>query len=133
MSRRGGVWRRRVAFTLVELLVVLFIIGVLLLVGVPNMMRGKADAEQAQVVAKARQLNTAKLSYIAATDRQTAAADWARWGDEERYQALRPYLGFPPADLATYTTPGYRLVLGDTPDVAVVVVRSADGARIETP
>lgn len=86
--------RFKSAFSLLELLVVLVIVGIVLAIGVPGINKARADAELETMRSRAVALQTAKLSFIDAVGSAGATTQWANQGsDTNRYQnLLRPYL-----------------------------------------
>lgn len=124
IKRSFGGW------TLLEILLVLFVVGALMLIGLPSALKYKADAEVEQVVAKVVHLNTAKTSYLSTSNRRAAETSWASMTNEQRYVALKPFLSFPPPDLGSYITAGYVVEIGDLYSKATII-RSADSRQIE--
>ncbi|MDB5329960.1 MAG: epsG 2 [Phycisphaerales bacterium] len=95
------------AFTLVELLVVIGIIGVLLTILIPVVSRARESSKQTQCMSNLRQLGNAVLSYaISNEDHYPFAAwyvgtqynDWIAWEQPTRsldQSALSKYMGSP--------------------------------------
>lgn len=117
-------------FTLAETLVVLVIVGLLLLVGLPNILKHKSVAEDDQAVAKAVVLNNAKQSYLSEKHRKAAESAWAALTNDERYVALTPYFAYPPVDLGSFTPAGYSFDLGNSLYTKVVITKAADGSQL---
>lgn len=95
----------RAAFSLVELLIVIVVLGVILYFAFPNIVQMRSDSEANLARARAEMLNLAAAAYFQAVgDRTTARANWAAAGsDEARYQnLLKPYIAFPTATLASF-------------------------------
>jgi prepilin-type N-terminal cleavage/methylation domain-containing protein len=93
------------AFSLLELLVVLVVLGVVLYFAFPNIVQMRSDSEASLARARAEMLNLAVAAYYQAVgDRGTASAAWAAQGnDEARYDnLLKPYIAFPTADLSGF-------------------------------
>jgi prepilin-type N-terminal cleavage/methylation domain-containing protein len=93
------------AFSLVELLVVIVVLGVVLYFAFPNIVQMRQDSEDNLARARAEMLNLAAAAYFQAVgDRPTAKANWAAAGsDEARYTSLlKPYIAFPSASLAAF-------------------------------
>jgi len=86
------------AFSLVELLVVITILGVVLYFAFPNIVQMRSDSEASLARARAEMLNLAAAAYFQAVgDRTTAKANWSSAGsDANRYTSLlKPYIAFP--------------------------------------
>jgi prepilin-type N-terminal cleavage/methylation domain-containing protein len=95
----------RQAFSLLELLVVIVVLGVVLYFAFPNIVQMRRDSEDNLARARAEMLNLAAAAYFQAVgDRPTARANWAAVGsDEARYSTLlKPYIAFPSASLAEF-------------------------------
>lgn len=85
--------KNRQAFTLIELLITLVIVGVVIAIGVPAINRVRNDSEVETMRARAVLLQNAKLSFIDAVGTQTASTSWRSRNDQQRYQELlMPYL-----------------------------------------
>jgi len=93
------------AFSLVELLIVIVVLGVILYFAFPNIVQMRSDSEANLARARAEMLNLAAAAYFQAVgDRTTAKANWSAAGsDESRYTSLlKPYIAFPTASLAAF-------------------------------
>jgi prepilin-type N-terminal cleavage/methylation domain-containing protein len=93
------------AFSLLELLIVIVVLGVVLYFAFPNIVQMRRDSEDNLARARAEMLNLAAAAYFQAVgDRTTARQNWAAAGsDEARYSSLlRPYIAFPPASLSAF-------------------------------
>jgi prepilin-type N-terminal cleavage/methylation domain-containing protein len=93
------------AFSLIELLIVIVILGIILYFAFPNIVQMRSDSEASLARARAEMLNLAAAAYFQAVgDRTTARANWAAAGsDESRYTSLlKPYIAFPTADLSSF-------------------------------
>lgn len=114
------------AFTLIELIIVLVIIGIVAAVGLPGINKARLDAEIESKRAFAVQLQTAKLAFIDSVGRENAATQWSSNStDELRYDnLLKDYLPpSAPADLSLMfpSTAGYTISLGATIDTVVTL------------
>ena len=91
------------AFTLVEILVVLAVVGIVLFFAFPNIVQVKSDSERELAKARAEALNLAATAYFQALG-PTEALD--RWSDatssEAQYDLLKPYIAFPAATLSNF-------------------------------
>jgi prepilin-type N-terminal cleavage/methylation domain-containing protein len=90
------------AFSLVELLVVIAVLGVILFFAFPNIVQVKSDSEKDLAKARAETLNLASAAYFQAIGTNVAATNWAGKSAEERYQLITPYIAFPAASLSNF-------------------------------
>jgi len=102
---------RRQAFSLVEVLAAVGIIGIIAFLAIPNIIAIKQDSERNLAISRAEAINMAIVSYIQTNGRQNVAPTWAALNDQQRYAALIPYLSFAPALLSDYTPGGYTITL----------------------
>ena len=106
------------AFSLVELLVVITILGVVLYFAFPNIVQMRSDSEANLARARAEMLNLAVAAYFQAVgDRTTAKANWSSAGsDANRYTSLlKPYIAFPTDTLTAFMpSSDYRVVFDPT-------------------
>lgn len=69
MDTRGSRWKRQTAkatikgFSLIELLIVVFIILIISAIAIPNLFRSRIAANEASAVSSVRQINTAEGTY----------------------------------------------------------------------
>jgi len=109
----------RQAFSLLELLIVIVVLGVVLYFAFPNVIQMRRDSEDSLARARAEMLNMAAAAYFQAVgDRPTARANWAAAGnDEARYSSLlKPYIAFPPASLSAFMPSSDYTVVFDPND-----------------
>ena len=116
-------------FSLIELLVV---IGIIAILAIPHVSNMRADGERILAIARAEALNMGIASLIQTRGRTQAVLDWAGKTDAQRYDLLRPYLGFAEASLTAYLPSGYDV---DFPDIASgtlnkVTLKGATSAQI---
>lgn len=98
------------AFSLVEVLVAAALIGVIVFLALPNIVRIKDDSETHLAIARAEALNMSMASFIQAQGITAAGTSWGNAADDEaRYALVKPYLAFAPAGLTNYTPGGYGL------------------------
>lgn len=110
------------AFSLLELLIVLVVLGVVLYFAFPNIVQMRSDSEDSLARARAEMLNLAVAAYFQAVgDRTTAKANWAAAGsDAARYTSLlKPYIAFPSASLTAFMpSSDYSVVFHPTDPLA---------------
>jgi prepilin-type N-terminal cleavage/methylation domain-containing protein len=99
------------AFSLVEVLAAIAIIGIVTFLAIPNIVRMKQDGEDNLARARAETLNMAIASYVQAVGTNAAATAWSGASAAGRYDLLRPYIAFAEADLASFQPGGYTLTL----------------------
>ncbi len=100
------------AFSLLEALAVVAILGILLFVTLPHLSNSKLIGERSAAKTKATALNIAKDAFIAALGVEEAQNDWnTNTNDTSRYLLVRSYLTPVPtaADLASYSVPGFLM------------------------
>ncbi len=98
------------AFSLVEVLAAVAIIGIITFLAIPNLIRIKQDSEKNLAIARAESLNMAMATYVQAVGKAAATTGWSTAGaDETKYERLAPYLAFAPDTLANYTPNGYAI------------------------
>lgn len=98
---------RKSAFSLVEVLAAIAVIGIITFLAIPNIVQVKTDSENGLALARAASLNMAMASYL--KDQGTSATSF--WNSstnaDARYTALAPYLAFAPADFGDYVPADY--------------------------
>jgi len=118
------------AFSMVEVLAALAIIGIIIFLALPNIVQVKSDGEQSLAIARAESLNMAMASYVQAVGSTQAETNWdASADDSARYaNYLSPYLAFAPSTLANYLPAGYSVSLpGDVTNAAMVTLTGPSG------
>ena len=103
------------AFSLVELLVVLVILGVVVFLAIPNIVQVRSDSEDNLARSRAEALNVAAAAYFQAVGAQTASAAWGAAGNDGRYSLISPYLAFAPGTLSSYMPAGYSATFSGDP------------------
>jgi type II secretory pathway pseudopilin PulG len=104
---------RFAAFSLVEVLAAITIIGIITFLAVPNIVRVKQDSEENLARARAETLNMAIASYVQAKGTNAAQTAWtAAANDNARYtNCLINYIAFPDTDFSSFTPAGYKFSL----------------------
>lgn len=102
--------RRLAAFSLVEMLAAVAIIGVISFLAIPSITRMRMDSERNLAVSRAEALNVAQASMIQVEGRTQADLRWrGASGNEAKYSLLRPYLSYAETSLAAYMPSGYSI------------------------
>ena len=101
MKHSNSNWKDH-AFSLVELLVVIAVLGIVLFFAFPNIIQVKSDSEKDLAKARAETLNLASAAYFQAIGTNVAATNWAGKSAEQRYQLITPYIAFPAASLSNF-------------------------------
>ncbi len=100
--------RSRAAFSLVELLAVVSIIGLITFLAFPKVTQMRSDGERNLAIARAEALNMAMANLVQVRGRLTANQDWTTGAnDTGRYDLVKPYLGFAESSLTLYMPSGY--------------------------
>lgn len=99
------------AFSLVEVLAAIAVIGIITFLAIPNLLRIKEDGERNLAISRAETLNLAMASYVQANGQTTASAAWTGFSNDQRYEAINDYVAFAPASLSTYLPAGYSVTL----------------------
>lgn len=99
------------AFSLVEVLAAVGIIGIIAFLAIPNIVQIKQDSERNLAISRAEAVNMAIVSYIQSNGKDAVAASWTTKTNQERYSVLIPYLSFAPAALTDYSPSGYTITL----------------------
>ncbi len=118
------------AFSLVEVLAAVAIIGIIVFLALPNVIQAKRDTEEQMVTTRAEALNMAMSSYITANGRSNAGSLWAGT-HAAKYDLVKAYMAYAPTSLADYQPSGYTFEFG-TLEQKVVVKRDLGGGTSET-
>ena len=98
------------AFSLVEMMACVSIIGLIAFMAIPSVTRMRGDSERNLAIARAESLNLAQASFIQVRGRTQAALDWAAAGSaDSKYTLLRPYLSFAESTLTAFLPSGYSV------------------------
>jgi prepilin-type N-terminal cleavage/methylation domain-containing protein len=121
------------AFSLVEVLAAITIIGIITFLAVPNIVRVKQDGEDNLARARAESLNLAMAAYVQAVGTNTAQSNWSAAGnDDARYLLIRQYIAFSETNRTLYTPSGYTNTLPSaiSPLTTKVIVTGPSGTTI---
>ncbi len=101
------------AFTLVEVLAAVAIIGIITFLAIPNILQIRADSEQSLAISRAEGLNMAMASFVQARGRTAAETAWTG-NDEAKFDLVAPYLSFAQDALTNYMPGGYTAAFPGT-------------------
>ncbi len=99
------------AFSLVEVLAAVSIIGIIAFLAIPNIVAIKQDSERNLAISRAEAVNMSIVSYIQSNGKAAVAPGWSSLNDQQRYTLLIPYLSFAPANLTEFIPNGYSVTL----------------------
>lgn len=116
------------AFSLVEVLAAVTIIGVITFLAIPNIVRVKQDSEDSLARARADALNVAVAAYFQAVGRDAALNAWQSTDNSGRYNLIAPYLAYAPAGLTTYMPSGYSVMFSTNEPHRVKAVLTGPGS-----
>jgi len=105
----------RQAFSLLELLVVIVVLGVVLYFAFPNIVQMRRDSEDNLARARAEALNMAAAAYFQAVGSQAASSAWSSAGNNARYALVSPYLAFAAPSLSSFMPAGYSATFSSDP------------------
>lgn len=101
---------RRLAFSLVEMMACVSIIGIIAFMAIPSVTRMRGDSERNLAIARAEALNLAQASFIQVRGRTQASLDWSSASStQNRYNLLRPYLSFSETTITAFMPSGYTV------------------------
>lgn len=92
----------RKAFSLVELLIVLLVLGVILYFAFPNIVQVKSDSERELAKARAETLNMAAAAHVQARGTNFIATNWPSRSDDQKYMDIAGYIAFPATNLSSF-------------------------------
>ncbi|MDX2079768.1 MAG: type II secretion system protein [Terrimicrobiaceae bacterium] len=103
--------QRLSAFSLVEVLAAIAIIGIVTFLAVPNIIRLKQDGEENLARARAEALNMAMASYVQAVGPSAAQTTWSGADNDGRYDLIASYLAFAEPTIDNFMPGGYSATL----------------------
>lgn len=98
-------------FSLIEMITAVGIVGIILFLAIPNVIRVREDSEISLAIARTESINMAVSSYIQAKGRVAAQTVWATKDNSERYGLIKPYLMYAPNSLTDYIPSGYTVTM----------------------
>jgi prepilin-type N-terminal cleavage/methylation domain-containing protein len=102
------------AFSLVEVLAAIALIGIVTFLAIPNLIKIKEDGERNLAISRAEAANMALASYLQANGQVNADSAWTSAGTNGRYTLLTPYISFAAASATDYMPGGYSLTFTNT-------------------
>ncbi len=102
---------RITAFSLVEVLAAVALIGIIVFLAIPNIVRVKEDSEANLAIARAEAVNLSMASYVQAQGGDAATTAWDAADEDGRYDLVASYLAFAPAALGDYMPDDYAIDL----------------------
>ena len=109
-SSRPKTTRRSFAFSLVEMLASVAIIGTITFLAIPNLVKMRGDAERNIAIARAEAINMSMATMIQVRGRTQAVTDWSgATTDQAKYTLLNPYLAYAETNLTDYIPNGYTI------------------------
>lgn len=93
------------AFSFVEVLAAIAIIGIITFLAIPNLVRIKSDGEDSLAIARAEALNLAIAAYVQA---KGTDATWTN-SSSSAYSLVRGYLAYAPTSITNYMPSGYSI------------------------
>lgn len=119
------------AFSLVEVLAAVAIIGVITFLALPNIITVKQDSETNLAIARAEAVNVGLVNFIQAYGRSNATDTWAaQTSPQARYALLASYLAFAPALKEDYMPSGYAITLPTTINTISKIALTGPGGTI---
>ncbi len=129
LARSFSHLRRRsaAAFSLVEALAAVAIIGIITFLALPNIVQLKSNGERNIAIARSEAFTMGVSGYIAAKGLADAATEFNGIGAAaDRYDKVRPYLQFSP-DWTQFMPDGFRL------DIAGLTLPSTNTGTLRKP
>jgi type II secretory pathway pseudopilin PulG len=109
--------RRTWAFSLVEMLASVAIIGIISFLAIPNLVRMRGDSERNLAIARAESLNMAMATFIQVRGRTQAISDYnAATTAQTKYALLTSYLAYAETNLTDFIPNGYSVTFPSTID-----------------
>jgi type II secretory pathway pseudopilin PulG len=107
-SQHVAMKTRSTAFSLVEVLAAVTIIGIITFLAIPNIVRIKEDGEENLARARAETLNMAIASYVQSVGGTAAQDAWQSQTTPAGYYGLiSPFIAFAEADLDAFMPTNY--------------------------
>lgn len=112
------------AFSLIEMLTAVAIIGIISFLAIPNLIKVRSDAELNMAIARAESLNMAMATMVQVRGRTQASSDWnASKNSQTRYSKLAPYLSYAESQLTNYLPKGYTVTFNSIDPLKKVTLK----------
>ncbi|GAB4183445.1 MAG: hypothetical protein Fur0032_24400 [Terrimicrobiaceae bacterium] len=106
------------AFSLVEVLAAIAIIGVITFMAIPNIIQIKQDSEDDLARSRAESLNLAIASFVQNRGWSSATNEWQNASTADaRYGLIQPYLAFSETNLTAFMPSGYSVTFPAATDL----------------
>ena len=111
-GRSSQIRRSSSAFSLVEVLAAVALIGIITFLALPNIVQIKQDSEESLAISRAEALNLSMASFVQARGQTAASSLWTSTAAASRYGTLlAPYLAYAPSSFTNYMPNGYTATL----------------------
>ena len=104
--------RFKAAFSMVELLAAVAIMGIIAFMAIPSVTKMRSDAERNLAISRVESLNIAMASFVQAEGRSRAENQWQSASNAAKYALLRPYLAFAEDTIGRFMPSGYSANFG---------------------
>jgi prepilin-type N-terminal cleavage/methylation domain-containing protein len=104
--------RFKAAFSMVELLAAVAIMGIIAFMAIPSVTKMRSDAERNLAISRVESLNIAMASFVQAEGRSRAENQWQSASNAAKYTLLRPYLAFAEDTIGRFMPSGYSANFG---------------------
>ena len=111
--------RSKAAFSMVELLAAVAIMGIIAFMAIPSVTKMRSDAERNLAISRVESLNIAMASFVQAEGRSRAENQWQSASNAAKYTLLRPYLAFAEDTIGRFMPSGYSANFGTSSVVAL--------------
>ena len=104
--------RFKAAFSMVELLAAVAIMGIIAFMAIPSVTKMRSDGERNLAISRVESLNIAMASFVQAEGRSRAENQWQSASNAAKYNLLRPYLAFAEDTIGRFMPSGYSANFG---------------------
>lgn len=112
------------AFSLVEMLAAVAIIGIISFLAIPNLVKMRSDSERNIAIARAEAINMGMATFIQVRGRTQAASEWtASSTDQLKYAKIAPYISFSEGNLKDFLPNGYTVTFRKIDPLEKVILK----------